>query len=82
MRKKYLGRGHLSKITCNISLVITIIGLLILITGTSYAALIGNTSSSNEQIIRAGGVTLTLTENYESINKKIIVLEDKYSSKI
>ena len=76
MRKKYLGRGHLSKITCNISLVITIIGLLILIMGTSYAALIGNTSSSNEQIIRAGGVTLTLTENYESINKKIIVLED------
>ena len=64
------------KITCNISLVITIIGLLILITGTSYAALIGNTSSSSEQIIRAGGVTLTLTENYESINKKIIVLED------
>ena len=76
MRKKYLGRGHLSKITCNISLVITIIGLLIIITGTSYAALIGNTSSSSEQIIRAGGVTLTLTENYESINKKIIVLED------
>ena len=77
MRKKILGEGgHLSKITCNISLVITIIGLLILITGTSYAALIGNTSSSSEQIIRAGGVTLTLTENYESINKKIIVLED------
>ena len=64
------------KITCNISLVITIIGLLILITGTSYAALIGSASSSSEQIIRAGGVTLTLTENYESINKKIIVLED------
>ena len=75
MRKKILG-GHLNKITCNISLVITIIGLLIIITGTSYAALIGNTSSSSEQIIRAGGVTLTLTENYESINKKIIVLED------
>ena len=76
MNKKFSLGGHLSKITCNISLVITIIGLLIIITGTSYAALIGNTSSSSEQIIRAGGVTLTLTENYESINKKIIVLED------
>ena len=64
------------EITTKLSLVITIIGLLIIITGTSYAALIGNTLSSSEQIIRAGGVTLTLTENYESINKKIIVLED------
>ena len=55
------GGGHLNKITCNISLVITIIGLLILVTGTSYAALRGNTSSSNEQIIRAGDVTCTDT---------------------
>ena len=76
MNKKFSLGGHLSKITCNISLVITIIGLLVIITGTSYAVLRGNTSSSSEQIIRAGGVTLTLTENYESINKKIIVLED------
>ena len=48
------------EITTKLSLVITIIVLLIIITGTSYAALIGNTLSSSEQIIRAGGVTLTL----------------------
>ena len=70
------GGSNLNKITCNISLVITIIGLLILITGTSYAVLRGNTSSLNEQVIKTGDVTLTLTENYESMNKKIMVLED------
>ena len=64
------------EIRTKLSLVITIIGLLIIITGTSYAILRGNTSSLNEQVIKTGDVTLTLTENYESMNKKIMVLED------
>ena len=64
------------KISTKLSLIITIIGLLIIITGTSYAILRGSASSLNEQVIKTGDVTLTLTENYESMNKKIMVLED------
>ncbi len=57
MRTKNLVWGHLNKITCNISLVITIIGLLILITGTSYAnmdvysAKIYNKALTDEEVL-------------------------------
>ena len=64
------------EIRTKLSLVITIIGLLIIITGTSYAILRGNTSSLNEQVIKTGDVTLKLTEHFDNISAKIIPLED------
>lgn len=63
-------------ITNKFALVITLIGLFVLISGTSYAILRGNTLSDKEQVIKTGNVTLKLTENFESIDKKITLLSD------
>ena len=59
-----------------LSFVIVLIGILSLFGGTSYAILKGSTTANNEQIIKAGSVELKLTENYESIDKKIMVMSD------
>ena len=59
-----------------LSFVIVLIGILSLFGGTSYAILKGSTTANNEQIIKAGSVELKLTENYESIDKKIMVMPD------
>ena len=56
--------------------IIVLIGILSLLGGTSYAILKGSTTANNEQIIKAGSVELKLTENYESIDKKIMVMPD------
>ena len=59
-----------------LSFVIVLIGILSLFGGTSYAILKGSTTANNEQIIKSGSVELKLTENYESIDKKIMVMSD------
>ena len=56
--------------------IIVLIGILSLLGGTSYAILKGSTTANNEQIIKAGSVELKLTENFESIDKKIMVMSD------
>ena len=56
---------------------ITILGLIGIISGTSYAILKGSTTSENEQIIKTGSVLLKLTEGYESMSKRIGVLSDE-----
>ena len=56
-----------------VSLSIVLIGILSLISGTSYAILKGNTSDTKEQVIKTGKIELTLTESYDNINKKITV---------
>lgn len=58
------------------SLLITVLGFIVLISGTSYAILRGSTESVNEQIIRAGSVELVLTENFQGLNQGISVMED------
>ena len=60
-----------------ISLSIVLIGILSLITGTSFALLKGNNQDTNEQIIKTGSIELKLTENYETINKKISIMGDE-----
>ena len=60
-----------------ISLFIALIGIVSLLGGTSYAILKGINSDSNEQVIKTGSVKLKLTENYETINKKISIMGDE-----
>ena len=60
-----------------VSLSIVLIGILSLLSGTSYAILKGNTSDTNEQVIKTGKIELTLTESYDNINKKITVMSDE-----
>ena len=60
-----------------ISLSVIVIGLIALISGTSYAILSGSSQSTHEQIIRAGSVELRLTENYENIDKGMYALPDE-----
>ena len=60
-----------------ISLSVIVIGLIALISGTSYAILSGTSQSTHEQIIRAGSVELRLTENYENIDKGMYALPDE-----
>ena len=67
---------YTKKLAYRISLLVTILGLLSLISGTSYAILRGSASDSNEQIITTGDVSLELTENYENLNAKVNILSD------
>ena len=60
-----------------ISLTIVLIGILSLLTGTSFALLKGNQTDQNEQIIKTGQLELKLTENYKSINKSISIMGDE-----
>ena len=60
-----------------ISLSVIVIGLIALVSGTSYAILSGTSQSTHEQIIRAGSVELRLTENYENIDKGMYALPDE-----
>ena len=60
-----------------VSLSIVLIGILSLLSGTSYAILKGNTSDTKEQVIKTGKIELTLTESYDNINKKITVMSDE-----
>lgn len=59
-----------------LSLLVTVFGLLALISGTSFAVLRGNTTSSNTQVIKAGSVELLLTESFNAIDKPISAMED------
>lgn len=59
-----------------VSLFITLVGILSLVGGTSYAILKGSTSSSKEQVIKTGSIKLKLTENFENMNKKIMIMSD------
>ena len=58
------------------SVFIVILGLVLMFAGASYAILSGNVSSENEHIIKAGSVWLKLTEDYDSISKKLSIQED------
>ena len=60
-----------------ISLFIALFGIVSLFCGTSYAILKEVNSDSNEQVIKTGSVKLKLTENYETINKKISIMGDE-----
>ena len=51
-------------------------GIFTLITGTSYAILNGNISSSKVHVIKSGKIMLLLEENFESIDSMISVLDD------
>ena len=51
-------------------------GIFTLITGTSYAILNGNISSSKVHVIKSGKIILLLEENFESIDSMISVLDD------
>ena len=64
------------KFVFTVCLVVTILGLLFIVSGTSYALLSGSSTSGNEQIIKAGDVTIALTEHYDEIGNKISVLPD------
>ena len=50
-----------------ISLLITVFGLITLISSASYAILSGTTSSNNVHIVKAGSIELQLTEKYNNI---------------
>ncbi len=67
----------IKKIRYTLALIISIVGLLCLIGIPSYAILKGKLFSSNEQIIRAGSVELSLTEYYSDMNGDISVMNDK-----
>ncbi len=60
-----------------LSLLVTVLGLVGLISGTSYAILRGNTESTNEQVIKAGSVELQLTENFNNINDGAYIVKDE-----
>ena len=64
------------KFVFTVCLVVTTLGLLFIVSGTSYALLSGSSSSGNEQIIKTGDVTIALTESYDEIGNKISVLPD------
>jgi len=51
-------------------------GIFTLITGTSYAILNGDISSSKVHVIKSGKIMLLLEENFESIDSMISVLDD------
>ena len=59
-----------------ISLLVTVLGLIGLISGTSYAILKGRTISNNEQIIKTGSVKLRLTENFNNIDEGVPTMTD------
>ena len=61
---------------CILSLAIVLVGILSLLGGTSYAILKGSTTSTKQQIIKTGKIELKLTENYETISKKMSVMSD------
>ena len=61
---------------CILSLAIVLVGILSLLGGTSYAILKGSATSTKQQIIKTGKIELKLTENYESISKKMSVMSD------
>ena len=65
-----------SNLKYKLALAIVVFGLIIFVSGTSYAILSGTITSENQQIIRAGDVTLELTEYYEAMSKKISYIED------
>ena len=60
-----------------ISLIIAIVGLLSIISGSSYAILKGSSTASKEQVIKSGNLELTLTEHFETMNKPLSVLKDE-----
>lgn len=59
-----------------LSLLITILGIISLISGTSYAILNGSVNSSNTQVIRVGKIKIQLTEKFDNITTSIYALED------
>ena len=60
-----------------VSLFVTVLGIVGLVSGTSYAILRGDTVSTNEQVIRAGSVELQLTENYNNIDTGAYIVKDE-----
>ena len=59
-----------------ITLVITLVGLLTIVSGGSYAILKGSVSSTNEQVIEVGKVKILLTENFDNIDGDALIMDD------
>ena len=57
-------------------LLITIFGLITLVSGTSYAILKGNTKAENEQIVETGKIKLKLIEKFNNSNLEIKPMSD------
>ena len=72
--KKFMNKLKNKRYT--ISLLVTVLGLIGLISGTSYAILKGSTSASSEQVIKSGSVELKLTENFNSIDETVSTMSD------
>ena len=72
--KKFMNKLKNKRYT--ISLLVTVLGLIGLISGTSYAILKGSTSASSEQVIKSGSVELKLTENFNSIDTGVSTMSD------
>ena len=77
IKKKLKNVLENKKLLYNLCLVITIGGLLLIVTGTSYAILSGSTQSNKEQVIKAGEVLIEVTEYFESIGSKVSVMSDE-----
>ena len=75
-KEYYFYKTNRIKLKYLLSLIMVVIGIFSLIGGTSYAILKGNTSSSKEQVIKTGSIKLKLTEKFENMNKKIIMMSD------
>ena len=72
--KKFMNKLKNKRYT--ISLLVTVLGLIGLISGTSYAILKGSTSASSVQIIKSGSVELKLTENFDNIDTGVSTMSD------
>ena len=56
--------------------IVFLIGIISLVSGSSYAILKGKNMSVNEQIIKSGSVELKLEENFDNIDKGLAVYTD------
>lgn len=59
-----------------ISLFVVVLGLIVVLTSTSYALLKGQTMSNKEQVIKTGSVELSLIENFESVDLGLSPISD------
>ena len=60
-----------------VALFISILGLIAMISGSSYALIKGKISSSKQQVIKSGNLELTLIEHFKNMNNPLTTLEDK-----
>ena len=59
-----------------ISLLVTVFGLVALVSSTSYAILRGTSTDSNTHIVRVGSVEIELTEKYNTMETNFSIMKD------